>query len=66
MPYIAPIIAYVDSVGRLFCTDCQSELIEYPVYGDAHFTADDKCEGCQKQLEHVPTSAYVYVNASVR
>lgn len=66
MPYIAPIIAHVDAVGRLFCTDCDPELITYPVYGNQHFGADDKCERCEKMLQHVPTSAYVYVNDSVR
>jgi|GEM_PF-4130838 len=59
MPWIAPIIATVDSLGYLYCTDCRPADSGEPVHGDQHFGADDKCERCGKQLEHVPTSGYV-------
>lgn len=62
MPYVAPVIAHVDSLGRLYCIDCEPELIGYPVYGDMWFTAEDKCERCSKVLERVPSSAYVKVS----
>lgn len=59
MAWQAPILAHVDRLGRMFCVECEPDLESDPVYGDQYFGADDCCERCSKQLEHVPTSRYV-------
>jgi hypothetical protein len=61
MPWVAPVVAHVDHKGCMFCVSCDPELQTFPVYSDAHFTADDSCDRCGKQLEHVPTSKYIKV-----
>jgi len=55
----APVLAHVNQLGYLFCVECKPELESNPVHGDQRFSADDKCDRCSKQLEHVPTSRYV-------
>lgn len=68
MNWFAPVVAHVDRRGNLFCVTCRPELADeqksvdgYPraIDGDIWPGADDKCEQCGKQLEHVPTSRYV-------
>lgn len=62
MSWVATKLAHIDRLGRLFCIQCEPEVDGVPVYGDAHFTTDDKCDRCGKQLEHVPTNKYVHTS----
>lgn len=62
MPWIAPTVGYVDNLGYLRCSDCADEdKREHAVAGDQYFGADDVCERCGHQLEHVKTAGYVHV-----
>lgn len=62
MPWIPPVLAHVDQLGRIFCVRCSPELTESPIHGDQWFGEDDKCERCLERLEHVPTSRYIHVS----
>jgi hypothetical protein len=59
----APDAGLVDRLGYMYCTPCAEALDKTgePVAGDQHFGADDKCEKCGKQFEHVSTRDYVRV-----
>lgn len=61
MPWVAPIVGYIDRRGNLRCSACADEG-EHEVPGDQWFGADDKCCECGKQLEHVRTKDYIHVS----
>jgi hypothetical protein len=62
MPWIAPIVGYVDNVGRLRCSDCAEEHHrERSVHGDQWFGVDDVCESCGWQMAHMTSNGYVQV-----
>jgi hypothetical protein len=61
MPYVAPVVAYVDDLGYMYCVACRPNGPGDPVYGDTYFTEEDACERCGRYLEHVPTEKYVHV-----
>lgn len=60
MPWVAPIVGFVDHLGYLRCVECADESQQrHRVMGDQHFGTDDKCDRCGKQLNYTPTSKYV-------
>lgn len=65
MPWLAPQVATIDRLGNLFCKSCAEkyEIEGNPVWGECHFAEDDKCDRCSKQIEHVPTSKYLKIEA---
>lgn len=63
MPWIAPIVGYVDNVGRLRCSECAEDRHrDISVSGDQWFGADDVCETCGWQLVHISSKDYVHVS----
>jgi hypothetical protein len=63
MTWMAPDVGLVDGRGRAFCLPCADKLdhVGEFVSGDQHFSADDKCDACGCQFEHVRTRDYVQV-----
>lgn len=63
MVWLAPQVATVDGRGTLRCMSCTKarEIVDTTaVWGDCWFSADDVCDNCGAQIEHVPPSGYVH------
>lgn len=65
MPYIAPVVAYSDSLGRLWCASCgpHSERENRPEYADNGAMDGETCDGCGEPIAF-SRSAKVYVASS--
>lgn len=60
MVWLAPAAGYIDRRHVLRCKDCAKDWQrEIPVWGDQHFTEDERCEDCGEVLRHTPSSEYV-------
>jgi hypothetical protein len=64
MPWIAPVVAYVDGVGRLLCVDCcENPDACIPMDGDNSAVEGETCQYCSRRMHMVRASDYIHVDA---
>ena len=62
MPYFAPQIAIVDSIGQAFCMDCADRATgdTIKMHGDESSLNGDHCDGCGKIFQSpVPSKDWI-------